>query len=254
MPRASPVAPTSAPSHARYVISCTPIPSRSSSKCRDTLSTNQLQVFSFQVGRSVLLNKDYCLKTSSSSKIFNQGGNAWNLLDFDNQSAAIICVDTIKYYSIPSVPSRLEGVKTRTGNNNNSCNARHTIYLVYIFTISTRACHGPTLVGRPGVGLGRAGPSIFDVGAPNYRGPARPVNFQRMGSGPARPIRFQRMGRGLAQPITFSKTPGPARPGPSHGSKAHETWALYRPARQFRGPARGFRRAGAWAGPCVVPY
>ena len=22
----------------------------------------------------------------------------------------------------------------------------------------TRACHGPTLVGRPGVGLGRAGP------------------------------------------------------------------------------------------------
>ena len=39
--------------------------------------------------------------------------NAWSLLDFEYQSAAIVCVDTIKYYSIPSVPSRLEGVKTR---------------------------------------------------------------------------------------------------------------------------------------------
>ena len=46
-------------------------------------------------------------------QFFRQGGNAWNLLDFDNQSAAFICVDTIKYDSIPSVPSRLEGVKTR---------------------------------------------------------------------------------------------------------------------------------------------
>ena len=58
------------------------------------------------------MNKDYCLHNSSSSKIFGQGGNAWNLLDFEFQSAAIVCVDTIKY-SIPSVPSRLEGVKTR---------------------------------------------------------------------------------------------------------------------------------------------
>ena len=32
-----------------------------------------------------------------------------SILDFDNPSAAIICVDTIKYYSIPSVPSGLEG-------------------------------------------------------------------------------------------------------------------------------------------------
>ena len=46
-------------------------------------------------------------------QIFRQAGNAWNLFDFDNQSAAIFCVDTTKYYSIPSVPSRLEGVKTR---------------------------------------------------------------------------------------------------------------------------------------------
>ena len=54
-------------------------------------------VFSFQVGRSVLLNNNYCLNTYSSYKIFNQGGNAWNLLDFDDRSAAIIGVDTIKY-------------------------------------------------------------------------------------------------------------------------------------------------------------
>ena len=81
--------------------------------CPYTPSANLLQVFSFQVGRLVLLNKDYCLKTSSSSRKFRQGGNAWNLLDFDNQSAAIICVDTITYYSIPSVPSILEEVKTQ---------------------------------------------------------------------------------------------------------------------------------------------
>ena len=98
------------PSHA---ISCTPIPPWSSSKCRKTPSTNQLHVFAFQVGHSVWLNKDYCLNTSSSSKIFRQGGNAWNLFHFDNQSAAIFCVETIKYYSIPSVPSGLEEVQTR---------------------------------------------------------------------------------------------------------------------------------------------
>ena len=105
--------PTYAPSHARYAIPCIPLPSWSSSKCRNTPSTNQLHVVSFKVGRSVLLNKDYCLNTSFSSKFFRQSGNAWNLLDFDNHSAAITCVETKKYYSIPSFPSRLEGVKTR---------------------------------------------------------------------------------------------------------------------------------------------
>ena len=45
-------------------------------------------------------------------QIFRQGGNVWNLLDFGNQPATFFCVDTIKYYSIPSVPSRSEGVKT----------------------------------------------------------------------------------------------------------------------------------------------
>ena len=32
------------------------------------------------------------------------------MFDFDNQSAAFFCVDTIKYYSIPNVPSGLEAV------------------------------------------------------------------------------------------------------------------------------------------------
>ena len=37
-----------------------------------------------------------------------------------------------------------------------------------------RACHGPTLVGRPGVGPARSGLSIFDM---MDRRPARPFNF-----------------------------------------------------------------------------
>ena len=91
------------PSHA---ISCTPTIPWSSSKCRNTPGTNKLPVSAFQVGRLVWLNKDYCLNTSSSSQILRQGGNVWNLFDLDNQSAAFFCVDTIKYCSIPSVPSR----------------------------------------------------------------------------------------------------------------------------------------------------
>ena len=51
--------------------------------------------------------------TSSSSNTFRQVENAWNLLDFDNQSASFFCVDFSKYCSVPSVPSRLEGGKTR---------------------------------------------------------------------------------------------------------------------------------------------
>ena len=113
LPRATPVTPRNGPSHARYAISCTPIPSWSSSECRNTSNTNQLHVFSFEVGRLFLLNKDYCLNTSAIPKIFNQGGNVWNLLDFDNQSAAIFCVDTVKKISMPSVPSCSERVKTR---------------------------------------------------------------------------------------------------------------------------------------------
>ena len=59
------------PSHA---ISCTPIPPWSSSKCQNTPSTNQLHVFAFQVGRSVWLNKDYSLNTSSLPKFSGRVG------------------------------------------------------------------------------------------------------------------------------------------------------------------------------------
>ena len=48
---------------------------------------------------------------------------------------------------------------------------------------------------------------------------------------------------GSARPgQSFSQTsrPGPARRGPSHNSEARETWALYGPPQQIRGPARGF--------------
>ena len=85
-----------------------------------------------------------------------------------------------------------------------------------------RVFHGPTLVGRPGVGLGRAGPAhrFFIRWAAVRPGP---TIFQRMCRGPA-----QRMCRGPARPINFSedgprpspahhifKNHGPARPGPS---------------------------------------
>ena len=47
------------------------------------------------------------------------------------------------------------------------------------FVKNIRACHEPTLVGRPGVGLGRAGPARLG-----------PPIFYMMGRGPARPIKF----------------------------------------------------------------
>ena len=128
----------SMPSHA---ISCTPIPPWSSSKCRNTPSTNQLHVFAFQVGRSVWLNKDYCLNTfSSSSKFFRQGWNAWNLFDFDNQSAAIFCVENIKYCSIPSVPSGLEEVKTHPNSHCTNVQQirRNQIICSFLYTAGDR--------------------------------------------------------------------------------------------------------------------
>ena len=79
----------------------------------------------------------------------------------------------------------------------------------------TRACHGPTLVGPPGVGLGRAG----------RPGPAHQLILWGAAARPG-PSNFQRMGRGPARPINFSEDwprPGPAhhtvkhlRPGPAH--------------------------------------
>ena len=100
----------------------------------------------------------------------------------------------------------------------------------------TRACHGPTLVGRPGVGSGRPAPSIPDMMG---CGPARPINFSEDGPrpGPAH-HNFKNSRPG---PSYFQKSrPGPARHDPSHGSEAHETRALHGPVRQLRGPARRF--------------
>ena len=70
---------------------------------------------------------------------------------------------------------------------------------------------GP-VVGRPGVGPGRAGPSqanqVFIWWAE-----ARPRQsiINMMGRGPAGPSFFRRMGRGSAQRIAFSKLHGPVR-------------------------------------------
>ena len=51
--------------------------------------------------------------------------SGWERLDsnsvFGNQSAATFCVDTVKYYSIPSVPYRLKGVKTRPDGRHHIC-------------------------------------------------------------------------------------------------------------------------------------
>ena len=57
-----------------------------------------------------------------------------------------------------------------------------------------------------------------------------------MGRGPALPIIFSQI-HGLAH--HFLERLSPAQPGPSHASEAHETRALYGPARQIT-PARGF--------------
>ena len=117
LPRASPLAPTYAPSHARYAISChvmythTPMVLQQMPQHSQHQSTARIRVPSGPFGLAE--QGFYCLNTSSSSRFFRQGGNAWNLFDFGNQSAAFFWVDTIKYYSIPSVPSGLEGVKTR---------------------------------------------------------------------------------------------------------------------------------------------
>ena len=98
------------PSHA---ISCTPIPPWSSSKMSQHSqhqSTARIRVPSglFGLAEQGLLFEHFFLFQK-----FRQGGNSWNLFDFDNQSAAFFCVETIKYCSIPTVPSGLEEFKTR---------------------------------------------------------------------------------------------------------------------------------------------
>ena len=87
----------------------------------------------------------------------------------------------------------------------------------------------PTLVGRP----------INYVCDEPRPGPGNQILIWWAAARPG-PSIFQRMGHGPAQPITFSKIQGPARPDPSHGSEAHETRALYGPARQLRRPVRRF--------------
>ena len=92
-----------------------------------------------------------------------------------------------------------------------------------------RASHGPTLVGRPGVGL-----SDFISGAAARPGPSF---FQSVGLAPAQPVTFTKH-VDPARLITYSKVW--ALPGPSHGSEEYETRALYGLARQLREPAREF--------------
>ena len=42
-------------------------------------------------------------------QFFRQGGNAWNLFDFDNQSAAFSCGDTMKYLFHSNRSKRFRG-------------------------------------------------------------------------------------------------------------------------------------------------
>ena len=110
------MAPTYAPSHALYAISChimythTLMVLHQMSQGFQHRSTTRIRVPSGPFGpvEQRLLFEHFFLFPN-----FRQGGNAWNLFDFDYQSAAFSCVDTLKCYPITSVPSRLEGVKTR---------------------------------------------------------------------------------------------------------------------------------------------
>ena len=94
LPRASPLSPTYAPSHARYAISCnlmytlTPMVLQQMSPHSQHQSTARIRVPSgpFGLAEQGLLFEHFFI-----FQIFRQGGNAWNLFDFDNQSAAIFC-------------------------------------------------------------------------------------------------------------------------------------------------------------------
>ena len=70
-------------------------------------STNQLHAFSFRVGRAVLLNKDYCLNTSSSSKIADKVGTLgiYSIL-ITNQQQLLCGYHKILLYSKRSKPFR----------------------------------------------------------------------------------------------------------------------------------------------------
>ena len=110
-----------------------------------------------------------------------------------------------------------------------------------------RAFHGPTLVGRPGVGP-PARPAIkFSPYGPRP-GPAHQFFIWWAAARPG-PSNFQRMGRGPAQPITFSKIHGPARPGQRHSQFFRPGPANDMAARPIK---HGLIRAGTtfwWASP-----
>ena len=121
----------------------------------------------------------------------------------------------------------------------------------------TKACHGPTLVDRPGVGLGRAGqpgPSHFRLVG---HGPARPVKLSedRPRPGPVHqifrgwaatrrsPSHFQKLTARLGPAHHFFRTSlGPARPGLVHHMAARPMrHGLYmgRPDNYVHGLAHG---------------
>ena len=136
------------------------------------------------------------------------------------------------------------------------------------------------LVGRLGVGPGRAGQSFFENSRP---GAARPgsLHFQSTRPYPSRPVkfssdglrpgpasqRFQRMGHGPDQPIIVSNFHGSAQPGPLKFQmfRPDQAWPMILAARPMRhglwkgsahlfsATARGFE-AGPRVGLFVVPY
>ena len=109
----------------------------------------------------------------------------------------------------------------------------------------------PINFSRNGQRPGPAHKKFHSIG----RRPAWPINvspdFHPMGRGPAQPVKCFEDGPRPRPAHHFSTWHGPARPGPlifqvscpgpAHdiGSEAHETRALYGPARHFCGPARG---------------
>ena len=107
------MAPTYAPSHARYAISCT-LRSHGPPANVATQSTVRIYVPSgpFGLVEQGLLLENFFFLPTFSDRVGTLG--TYSSL---KSNQAIVCVDTIKYYSIPSVPSRLDGVKTRPEEN-----------------------------------------------------------------------------------------------------------------------------------------
>ena len=106
------------------------------------------------------------------------------------------------------------------------------------------ACHGPTLVGRPinfyMMGRGPAWPVKFSENWPRP-GPAHHI-FRGWAAARPSPSHFQQIPARPGPAHQVFKSLGPARPGQSHASEAHDTRALYGPARQLRGPAHVLSR------------